>query len=60
MTPQSTFSVKAHRAKSLVESTLRTVRTRGHGASAAGGRGRSSTTADVRRVALRAKEAFRK
>ncbi|MDT0378161.1 hypothetical protein E4198_06970 [Streptomyces sp. RKND-216] len=63
MASHSTFSAKAHKARSLVENTLRQARTRGHGRTTAaprGGRSRTSTAADVRRVALRAREAFRK
>jgi hypothetical protein len=62
MAPHSKFSAKAHKARGLLESTLRQTRTRGHGRPVAsrGGRSRTSAAADVRRVALRAREAFRK
>jgi hypothetical protein len=61
MTSHNSLSAKAHKARGLLESALGHSRTRGHGRTTASrGRTRASTVSDVRRVALRAREAFRK
>ncbi|EST38698.1 hypothetical protein N566_05955 [Streptomycetaceae bacterium MP113-05] len=63
MAPHSKLSAKAHKARGLLESTLRQARTaRGSGRTTTprGVRTRTSAAGDVRRVALRAREAFRK
>jgi hypothetical protein len=61
MAPHSKFSAKAGKARGLVESALRHAGTRGQGRTTVPrGRTRASTASDVRRVALRAREAFRK